>query len=118
MAHKIAIVIYSSLKGDGVSANFRAYNFAEELLDAGDDVVMVFDGAGSKALAEVLDSDQLVAKAFAKARPALGGVCEYCSKAYKVHDDLDDHDIPMLGGFKGHISMRRFLEEGRQIVTF
>ena len=118
--HKVAIVIYSSLKGDGMSANFRAFNFAEELMQAGDDVVVVFDGSGTKALADVLamEATQTFRRGWDKAADSLGGVCEACSKAYKVHDVLEAAGVPMLDGHRGHIALRQFLNEGRQIITF
>ncbi len=46
---KVAIVIYSKLEGAGKSAVYRALMFADELLRGGDDVTIVFDGAGSTA---------------------------------------------------------------------
>ena len=45
--NKIAVVIYSNLDGAGKSAVYRALMFAEELIRAGEDVTIVFDGAGA-----------------------------------------------------------------------
>ena len=55
--HKVALVIYSKLEGAGNSAIYRALMFAQELARAGDDVVLVFDGAGSTAAAELSQAD-------------------------------------------------------------
>ena len=120
--NRIAVVIHSSLEGDGKSRNFRALGFVDELLEAGDDVALVYDGAGSKALSAILATDpasgDMFARALAKARPALRGVCEACAKAYKVYDPLLAAEVPMLGHHRRHASLRDLLEEGRQIVTF
>jgi hypothetical protein len=116
--HKVAIVIYASLEGSGLSATFRALNFAQELLDAGDDVKLIFDGGGSKTLATIQEEDHRLHRAWIKAKPALHGACRECAKAYGVIDTLEDKGVPMLAGFKGHLAFRPLLDEGYQIITF
>lgn len=52
---KVAIVIYSNVTTEAPSRAYRALGFAAELLEAGDDVTIVFDGGGVATLAAVLD---------------------------------------------------------------
>jgi peroxiredoxin len=115
---KIAIVIYSRLEGAGKSAVYRGLMFADELMRSGDDVAIVFDGAGASALADLLDPANSLHRTWMKAAPALRGVCAYCAKSYGVHDALTAASVPMLTDDKGHASLRQLLVEGRQIVTF
>jgi len=116
--NKIAVVIYSNLEGAGKSAVYRALMFAEELIRAGDDVTIVFDGAGSAALAAIIEPGHDIHRTWQKAAPALRGVCSYCAKAYGVNDALAAAGIPMLVDDRGHASLRNLLLEGRQIITF
>lgn len=116
--NRIAIVIYSKLEGAGKSAVYRALMFADELIRARDDVTIVFDGAGSSALAAILEPGNDLNRVWLKAAPALRGVCSYCARAYGVKEALDAAGIPMLIDDKGHASLRALLLEGRQIVTF
>lgn len=116
--HKVAIVIYSDLKGEGLSANFRALNFAEELIAAGDEVRLIYDGSGSKSLSEIMATDHRLHRAFTKAESHLFGACRECAKAYGVFDALEEAGVTMLAEFKGHASLRRHLNDGFQIVTF
>ncbi len=117
-AHKIAIVIYSNVTTEALSRAYRAFGFAAELLAAGDDVSIVFDGGGSATLAAVLDPKHDLHRAWTKVAPALRGVCGYCAKAYGVQDALIAAGIPMLADDHGHASLRALLDEGRQIITF
>lgn len=55
MPHKIAIVIHSNTTTEALSRTYRAPGFAAELMAAGDDVALVFDGGGSAMLAAILD---------------------------------------------------------------
>lgn len=49
--NRMAAVIHSKLEGAGKSAVYRAMTFVDELRCGGDDVTLVFDGAGATALA-------------------------------------------------------------------
>jgi hypothetical protein len=118
MPHKIAIIIYSNILLEAKSRAYRAFNFAEELLQNGDDVVIVFDGGGTMTLAQVIKPEHDLHRAWSKAAPALRGACSYCAKSYGVLDQLTAAGVPLLADHKGHASLRQLLVEGRQIVTF
>lgn len=118
MTHKVAIVIYNNITKEAVSPAYRAFGFAAELLAAGDDVVIVFDGGGTATLAEVIRPESEIHRAWKRAAPALRGACDYCAKAYEVHAALVAAGIPMLKDDHGHASLRALLNEGRQIITF
>lgn len=115
---KVAIVIYSKLEGAGKSAVYRALMFADELLQNGDDVTIVFDGAGSSALAALLDPTSDLHRVWLRASPALRGACSYCAKSYGVKETLEAASVPLLVDDKNHASLRNLLLEGRQIITF
>lgn len=116
--HRVAIVIYSNVTTEAKSRAYRAFGFAAELMAAGDDVAIVFDGGGSATLAAVLDPRHDLHRAWRKVAPALRGVCGYCAQAYGVHEALRTAGIPMLTEDHGHASLRKLLGEGRQIITF
>ena len=118
VTYKIAIVIYSNITTETQSREYRAFGFAAELLAAGDDASLVFDGGGSSTLAAVLDPTHDLHRAWKRVAPALRGVCSYCAKAYGVQETLMAAGIPMLVDDHGHASLRALLGEGRKIITF
>jgi len=115
--HKIAIVVYGNLEGPGKSAIYRAMMFAQELHRAGDDVVLVFDGAGSVAAAELSLPGNNLHPIYLDVRDRIRGVCRYCAKSYGVLDAVRASGLPLLDDDRGHASLRALLNEGRQIVT-
>jgi hypothetical protein len=115
--HKIAIVIFSKLEGSGNSAIYRAMMFAQELQRAGDDVCIVFDGAGSLAAAELVQPSHAMHALFETIRPLVRGVCRYCAKSYGVLDTIETAALPLLSDDRGHASLRSLLQEGRQIIS-
>lgn len=116
--NRIAVVIYSKLEGAGKSAVYRAMMFVDELRRHGDDVTLVFDGAGTTALAEMLAPAHDLHRVWTQAAPALRGACRYCAKSYGVLEALEAAQVPMLGDDRGHASLRNLLLEGRQVITF
>lgn len=115
--NKIALVIFSKLEGSGNSAIYRAMMFAQELQRAGDDVCIVFDGAGSVAAAKLAQPAHAMHALFESIRPWVRGVCRYCAKSYGVLDTLEAAALPLLTDDRGHASLRALLLEGRQIIT-
>ncbi len=115
---KLAIVVTSRLEEAGRSAIYRGLMFAQELRDAGDDVAIVFEGAGSTAAAALADPANALHKLYADVKPQVRGVCRYCAQAYGVLAALQADGLAPLAEDRGHASLRSLLLEGRQIVTF
>ncbi len=115
--NKMALVIYSTLEGSGNSAIYRALMFAQESRDAGDDVTLVFDGAGSLAAAELAQAGHRMHALYENVKALVRGVCRYCAKSYGVLGAIEASGLPLLGDDRGHASPRQLLLEGRQIVT-
>jgi sulfur relay (sulfurtransferase) complex TusBCD TusD component (DsrE family) len=115
---RVAVVIYSNATTEAPSRAYRALGFAAELIEAGDDVAIVFDGGGVATLAAALDPAHDLHRSWRKVSAALRGACDYCAKAYGVHTALTAAGVPMLRDHRGHASLRGLLVEGRQIVTF
>jgi hypothetical protein len=115
--HKVALVFTDTLTGSGTSAIYRGLMAADELQRHGDDVVLVFDGAGAKTAAELADPAHRFHALFAAVRPSLRGVCEFCANSYGVLDAVKAYGLPLLDDDQGHASLRTLLNEGRQIIT-
>lgn len=114
----VAVVVYSTLEGSGASKVYRALMFVQELQRHGDEVVLVFDGGGSTAAAELALPSHRMHPLFAAVRARVRGVCRHCAKSYGVLDALEASGLPLLGDDRNHASLRALLREGRQIVTF
>ena len=116
-AYRVALVVFSTLEGAGRSAIYRNMMFAQELDRQGDDVYLVFDGAGTTAAAAMLDREHPFHSLFSSVRHRLGGICAFCAEHYGVRTALEQAGLTMLAHDRGHLSLRRLLVEGRQIVS-
>lgn len=115
--HRVALLVFSTLEGSGSSAIYRNLMFAQELERHGDDVSVVFDGAGTTAAAAMLVSDHAFHHLFSNVRARISGACAFCADHYGVRTVLEQAGVPMLADDRGHASLRRLLAEGRQIIS-
>ncbi len=116
---KIAVIILANLAdASGKSRVFRGLMLARELKDAGDEVQIVFDGSGTQTLATISEAGSGFERIVAGVHDHIAGACKLCAKSYGVLEKLEAQGYPLLGDYKNHASLRRFLAEGYQMVTF
>lgn len=116
---KAAIIILAA--GDTPESLGRVVNAfmaALEYKEAGDEVRIVFDGAGVKAAAAFADSAHDYHDLFRKIEDSIQGACQYCAGAFEVKDELKKKDLPLADDFKDHPSFRTLAEEGFTVFTF
>lgn len=115
---KAAVILLAdtgSPEGMGRMAN--ALTTARELQDEGDEVKLIFDGAGTKWAAE-LTGDHEYSQLLDQVRGTVEGACAYCSNAYQVKDRVEAAGIALIDDFDGHPSLRMLVRDGYRVLTF
>ena len=104
---------------EGTARTVHALLYAQELKDSGYDVTLVFDGAGTEWAKALRDPENKLHGAYQKLREAgvTQIICDYCAGAFKVKEDLKDEDVPLVGDFKGHPSIVKYIKQGYQLVV-
>jgi hypothetical protein len=122
---KIAIIITSN-PGNGEDALGRAFNglaLAAEAQAKGDDVDVVFAGAGTRWPAEFTKLSHPANRLYNSVRPAIAGASCACSATFGATKEvaacglpeIKDHPLP---GTPGLASIHRYLAEGWQTLVF
>jgi hypothetical protein len=114
---RVAVVIYEDAAKDLARA-YRGLMTAVEFLEAGDEVTVVYDGSGVDTLAAASASDHQLHRLVEKLRPVTQGACGFCAGAHGVKEPIEAAGWPLLGGYKGHASIRTLVGEGYQILSF
>lgn len=115
---KVAILIFADTdSSDGTGRMANALLAARELVEAGDEAKVIFDGAGTKWVPLLVDADHKYHRLFGQVREAVSA-CLYCARGYKVKDAIEEAGIPLLDEYKAHPSIRRLLQDGFQVLTF
>lgn len=116
---KISVVLLADVEthGDmGRAANALA--LVKEAKEAGDDVELVFDGAGVRWVRELAKADNKLHGRFEEIRDKVAGACEYCAGAFGVREAVRSAGVRYISEFEGHPSLRTRVAEGYEIVTF
>jgi len=116
---KVAIVILAGTEThEGLGRLVNALESAKEFKGAGDNVRVVFDGAGTEGLATLSDPDHKAHPLLAAVEDTVSGACHYCARAFGVESRLTEAQVPLLSEFEDHPSVRTLLQEGYQVLTF
>jgi predicted peroxiredoxin len=116
---KAAIVVLAGTEGrEGVGRIANALVTAREFKEQGDEVTIVFDGAGTTWIGELVKSEHKYHSAFEAVRDRVAGACSYCAGAYGVRDVVESAGIPLLDEYDEHPSLRQLLVDGFHVITF
>lgn len=88
-ANRIAIVLLADVGTPGAMARMaNALVTAREFHEAGDEVKLIFDGAGTRWVGQLARADHKYHGTFESLRGVIAGVCQYCANAYGVADEV------------------------------
>jgi hypothetical protein len=91
---------------------------AKEFKDSGDDIRLIFDGAGTKWIGEFAQPDHRAHPLYEAVRDQVAGACAYCAGAFGVRDTVEKHGVHVLDEYDHHPSIRRLVAEGFEVLTF
>jgi len=116
---KAAIVVLADTEAAGeLGRVVNALTTAKEFKESGDEVAVVFDGAGTKWIPELADEAHKYSDLFAEVRDRIAGACDYCSAAYGVKEEVIEAGIELLADYDNHPSLHGYAERGYQVITF
>ena len=114
---KVAIIVHASESELGRA--LHALLYAQELHEGGIDVKVFFDGAGTvwvKTFENPANDYNPLYKA-TKNLGVIAGVCQYCSGAFGVQEEIQSSGLPVTGEHDGHFSVVTLIKDGYQIIT-
>ncbi len=124
---KVAIILLASTESDEcLGRALHSMIYAHELTENGDEVKLIFDGAGVRWITKILSgSDDPASKAFAEL--AIGtysdafskSVCKFCSSVFHVPEaDVERAGFDVSSdGYSGHPDIAGLIERDFQIIT-
>ncbi len=116
---KVAIVVLADTDThEDMGRATNALETAKELKEADDEVQLIFDGAGTKWIPELSRQDSRFSRQYDPIRDRIAGACRFCAVAFGVKDQIERTDIPLLGEYEGHPSLRKLISQGYQIIAF
>jgi len=95
----------------------NAMTIAREFVAAGDEVQVIFDGAGTQWVPILERADYEYHDLYTTIREAVA-VCGFCARAYGVSDAVDAAGVERLAANDGHPSIRSLVGDGYEVLTF
>lgn len=116
---KVSVVVLAGTEPHSDLARvLNALALTKEAKEAGDEVELVFDGAGVSWIPELNDPEHKLHKVFKVVHDQVAGACEFCAGAFDVKEGVREAGISFLSEYEGHPSLRQRVADGYQIVTF
>jgi len=122
---KAAIIVLSDPNSgeDALGRVFNALAAAYDFQQQGDEVSVLFQGAGTRWIAELNKSDHPVHGLFDAVKDRVAGISRGCAEVFGATEDveksgfdfIDNNAVP---GTKGLPSLRTLAAEGNTILTF
>lgn len=119
MASKVGIIVLADTETDGdLGRVVNAMIAAKEFKHAGDEVELIFDGAGTKWPGVLADPRHKSHRLFEQVIDVVSGACGFCARAFEAEDHVHDAKVPLLEEYDDHPSIRRLVTSGYQVITF
>lgn len=110
---KVAIVVLADTEGhENLGRITNALQAAKEFHEAGDDLELIFDGAGTEWTEELEDESHDLHEIY-KDLSGQASSCSFCFSAFEVESEIEK-----AGDYEGHPSFRELIEQGYEVITF
>ena len=123
---KTAVIIMSDPKSGSEEALGRVFNalaLASECREKGDEVAVVFNGAGTRWPAELSKLSHPANQLYHSVRDVIQGASGSCAAVFGATESVESCGVPIvkdhaLAGTAGLLSLRRYVVEGWNTVIF
>jgi hypothetical protein len=116
---KIAIIIFADTNTvEAMGRVSNAFMLAAEAAENGDDLKIIFEGAGTKWIGELEKEDHKLHQLYSGLKNKITGVCAFCAQAFGVKSQVEKSGLAMLSEYKQHPSLRNLVVEGYEVITF
>jgi len=123
---KATIIIFSDPKNGSEEALGRVFNglaAAYDFKQAGDDVSVVFNGTGTRWIAELSKKEHPAHDLFEAVKDQVAGVSCGCADVFGASEDAEKSGLDLIKenpvpGTRGMASLRKYAAEGATILTF
>ena len=115
--NKLAIFVFADTESkEGLGRVVNALETAKEFKDQ--DVKLYFDGTGTKWPGELAKENHIAHALYESVRGRLAGACSFCAAAFGATESVKKANVKIISEFDNHISIKKLLSDGYQILNF
>lgn len=116
---KVAILVLADTETHGdLGRVTNALMAAREFKEGGDEIQLIFDGAGTQWPGVLSDPNHRGHGLFEQVHDVITGACGSCSRAFHAEEGLQHAHVKPMEEYHGHPSIRDLVVSGHQVITF
>ncbi len=116
--NKVAVMILANNESHADMGRLaNALELAKESRENGDEIRVIFDGAGTRWVPEIDRQDHTLHKLYS-AVSDVSVACAFCAAVFEVKDQVQATGVQLVSEYESHPSIRKILVERSQVVTF
>ncbi len=116
---KAAIIVLAGTEThEGFGRVVNALGAVKEFKEAGADVRLIFDGAGTQWVGKLSKPEHKASALFSAVKDKVSGVCAFCAGAFGAKASAQACKVPLLSEYDGHLSFKKLISDGYQVITF
>jgi len=114
---KFAVILHAH--PDDMPRALHALLYTKELNDAGHEVQLLFDGAGTAWIPEFENPEFQYHSVYqaVKSDNLIAGACAYCADAFQTREAISTAGIQFQDQSDGHPSIAQLVQEGFSLIT-
>jgi len=113
-----ALVLADTETHEDLARVVNAMMAVREMREAGDDVRLIFDGAGTRWPGTLNDEAHQAHGLYQSIADTVSGACDYCAESFQATDSVRAAGVKLLDEYHRHPSVRGLLADGYQVLTF
>lgn len=118
MANAAVIILAGTESHADLGRLVNGLETAKEFAETeGDEVELIFDGAGTEWIPELEDPENDKHELYQAVKDDVS-VCDFCAGAFGVEDAVADAGVVTLDDHDGHPSVRSHVADDYEIITF
>jgi hypothetical protein len=115
----LAVILLADTQShDDLGRVLNALTTVREAADSGDDVRLIFDGAGTGWVGVLAEPNHPLHQLYRSAWSNVGGACTSCAKVFGHTEAIEAARVPLLNQYKQHPSLRTRVHDGFAVITF
>jgi len=116
---KVAVIVFADTETHADLARVvNALITVQECKEGGDDVRLLFDGAGTKWVAELANPGHRSHRLYDSVKDRITGACSFCATAFGVKAAVQAAGVPLLDEYAHHPSVRSLISDGFHVLIF
>ncbi|WP_435365634.1 DsrE family protein [Haloarchaeobius sp. DYHT-AS-18] len=115
---KAAVVILAGIEtGSDLGRLVNGLETSKEFADAGDELELVFDGAGTRWIPELENETHDFHGLYTTVKEH-ASACNFCANAFGVADEVETACVRTVDEYDGHRSISSLVHDGYEVLTF